>query len=84
MCMVNIYMLIALRCIHTVLRTYLTPLAAKACSSSAAFDAKAARLAIAPVKAPFSCPNNSLASRFSGIAAQLIATNGPSAFGPFA
>ena len=36
----------------------------------------------APVKAPFSWPNNSLSSRFSGIAAQLTATNGPVALGP--
>ena len=32
----------------------------------------------APVKAPFSWPNSSLSSRFSGIAAQLIATKEPS------
>src|SRR5579885_527829 len=32
----------------------------------------------APVNAPFSWPNNSLSSRFSGIALQLMATNGPS------
>ena len=31
----------------------------------------------APVKAPFSCPNSSLSSRFSGMAAQLIATKAP-------
>ena len=31
----------------------------------------------APVKAPFSCPNSSLSSRFSGIAAQLMATKLP-------
>src|SRR5439155_665834 len=37
----------------------------------------------APVNAPFSCPNNSLSSRFSGIAAQLTATNGPDALAPF-
>ena len=33
-------------------------------------------VAIAPVKAPFSCPNNSLSSSASGMAAQLMATNG--------
>ncbi len=33
----------------------------------------------APVKAPFSCPNSSLSSRFSDRAAQLMATNGPAA-----
>src|SRR3989454_485308 len=38
---------------------------------------------IAPVNEPFSWPNNSLSSRFSGIAAQLTATNGPDAIGPF-
>ena len=32
------------------------------------------RCAIAPVKEPFSCPNSSLSSNCSGIAAQLIAT----------
>ncbi len=37
------------------------------------------RLATAPVKAPFSWPNNSLSSRFSGIAAQLTEMNGLSA-----
>src|SRR5205823_2491678 len=36
----------------------------------------------APVKAPFSCPNSSLSSRFSGIAAQLTATNAPDDTGP--
>ena len=35
----------------------------------------------APVKAPFSYPNSSVSRRFSGIAAQLIATNGPDALG---
>ena len=35
----------------------------------------------APVKAPFSWPNSSVSSSVSGIAAQLIATNGPSARG---
>ena len=35
--------------------------------------------AIAPVNAPFSCPKSSLSSSVSGIAAQLIATNGRSA-----
>ena len=35
------------------------------------------RRATAPVKAPFSWPNSSDSSRFSGIAAQLTATNGP-------
>ena len=34
------------------------------------------RRATAPVKAPFSWPNSSLSSRFSGIAAQLIEMNG--------
>src|SRR5580704_11437234 len=33
-------------------------------------------VAAAPVKAPLSCPNSSLSSNVSGIAAQLIATNG--------
>ena len=37
--------------------------------------------AAAPVNAPFSWPKSSVSSRFSGIAAQLIATNGPSARG---
>ena len=32
---------------------------------------------VAPVKAPFSCPNSSFSSSASGIAAQLTATNGP-------
>ena len=32
----------------------------------------------ASVNAPFTCPNSSLSSRLSGIAAQLMATNGPS------
>ena len=32
---------------------------------------------VAPVKAPLSWPNSSFSSRLSGIAAQLIATNGP-------
>ena len=32
----------------------------------------------APVKAPLTCPNSSLSSRFSGMAPQLMATNGPS------
>ncbi len=36
----------------------------------------------APVKAPFSWPNSSLSSRFSGMAAQLIATKGLFARGP--
>ena len=36
---------------------------------------------IAPVNAPFSCPNSSLSSSVSGIAAQLIATNAPLARG---
>jgi hypothetical protein len=36
------------------------------------------RRAAAPVKAPFSCPNSSLSSSGSGIAAQFTATNGPS------
>ena len=36
------------------------------------------RLALAPVNAPFSWPNNSDSRRFSGIAAQLTAINGPS------
>src|ERR1700758_3961078 len=34
------------------------------------------RLRSAPVKALFSCPNNSLSSRFSGMAAQLRARKG--------
>jgi len=33
------------------------------------------RIAIAPVNAPFSWPNNSLSSRFSGMAAQLTGMN---------
>ena len=37
----------------------------------------------APVNAPFSWPNSSLSSRFSGIAAQLTATNRPVALGPW-
>ena len=37
--------------------------------------------AAAPVNAPFSWPNSSVSSSVSGIAAQLIATNGPSARG---
>jgi hypothetical protein len=37
------------------------------------------RRATAPVKAPFSWPNSSLSSRFSGIAAQLTEMNGLSA-----
>ncbi len=37
--------------------------------------------AVAPVNAPFSWPKSSVSSRFSGIAAQLMATNGPSARG---
>ena len=37
--------------------------------------------AIAPVNAPRSCPNSSLSSRFAGIAAQLISTNGAGARG---
>ena len=37
------------------------------------------RRAMAPVKAPFSWPNSSLSSRFSGIAAQLTEMNGLSA-----
>ena len=37
--------------------------------------------AAAPVNAPFSWPKSSVSSRFSGIAAQLMATNGPSARG---
>src|ERR1019366_5094508 len=36
---------------------------------------------IAPVKAPFSNPNSSLSIRFSGMAVQLIFTNGASASG---
>ncbi len=32
---------------------------------------------VAPVKAPFSCPNSSFSSSASGIAAQLMATKGP-------
>ena len=36
------------------------------------------RRAVAPVNAPFSCPNSSLSSKFSDSAAQLIATKGPS------
>ncbi len=40
-----------------------------------------ARRAIAPVKAPFSCPNSSLSSSVSGIAAQLSGTNGCAARG---
>ena len=36
---------------------------------------------VAPVKAPFSWPKSSLSSRFSGIAAQLMATKGPLARG---
>ena len=35
------------------------------------------RSRIAPVNAPLTCPKSSLSSRFSGIAAQLTATNGP-------
>ena len=35
-------------------------------------------LALAPVNAPFTWPNSSLSSRFSGIAPQLTATNGAS------
>ena len=35
------------------------------------------RAAMAPVKAPFSCPNSSLSSRLSLRAAQLTFTNGP-------
>ena len=34
------------------------------------------RLATAPVNAPFSCPNSSLSTRFSGIAAQFKVING--------
>ena len=37
----------------------------------------------APVKEPFSWPNSSLSSRFSGMAAQFTATNGCGARGPF-
>ena len=33
----------------------------------------------APVNDPFTCPNSSLSSRFSGSAPQLIERNGPSA-----
>ena len=40
-----------------------------------------ARLITAPVKAPFTWPKSSLSIRFSGIAPQLIVTNGPSARG---
>ena len=36
-----------------------------------------ARRSSAPVKAPFSWPNNSLSMSVSGMAAQLMATNGP-------
>ena len=36
---------------------------------------------VAPVKAPFACPNNSASTRFSGIAAQLTATISESARG---
>ena len=36
-----------------------------------------ARLAMAPVKAPFTWPNSSLSIRFSGMAPQLMVTNGP-------
>ena len=35
------------------------------------------RCVCAPVKEPFSWPNSSLSSRFSGMALQLMATNGP-------
>ena len=41
------------------------------------------RRAMAPVKAPFSWPNNSLSSRFSGIAAQLTEMNAWSARADF-
>src|SRR5260370_767229 len=37
---------------------------------------------MAPVNAPFSWPNSSLSSRFSGIAAQFTATTGPLDLGP--
>ena len=37
------------------------------------------RAATAPVNAPFSWPNSSLSIRLPGTAAQLTATNGPSA-----
>ena len=40
------------------------------------------RWAWAPVNEPFSWPNSSLSSRFSGMAPQLMATNGPSARAP--
>src|SRR3989441_1024777 len=40
------------------------------------------RRATAPVNAPFSCPKSSLSNKFSGIAAQLTATNGPGALAP--
>ena len=35
------------------------------------------RVAVAPVKAPRTCPKSSLSSKFSGMAPQLMATNGP-------
>jgi hypothetical protein len=38
-----------------------------------------ARVATAPVNAPFSCPNSSLSSRSAGIAPQSTTTNGPAA-----
>ena len=53
-------------------RNSVPPVAARTCRSSASR---------APVNAPFSWPNSSLSSSVSGIAAQLIATNGPFARG---
>ena len=40
-------------------------------------DARPDERVLAPVKAPFSCPNSSDSTRSRGIAAMLMATNGP-------
>ena len=44
----------------------------------AGLDEEPGRAVRASVKAPFTWPNSSLSRRFSGMAAQLMATNGPS------
>ncbi len=65
----------SLACVPTGISASSSSSSVPCCASSK----QPARRSTAPVKAPFSCPNSSLSIRVSGIAAQLMATNGAAA-----
>ena len=55
----------------------MSPISSRNSVPPSACSKRPALRALAPVKAPFSCPNSSDSIRSRGIAAMLTATNGP-------